>query len=635
MTRLFFKVLVLLLFVSTFRLQSQVSANDLKSAYLVKIANNFHWEVSQQPIQIGIYGNGQDFYSTLKKYALQKSIGGREIVVTLLQSSKSMGNYDVLYIDEEKNKNLSDYKAELEGSRTLLFTNLASNTEATMINFYLSYDQKIKFKINTTLLKKHQFEPSNLMLVLGGSENDILSLFEEKDSSIVFERNSALKLKALNAEQKKLLKKIELRMDSIKSSLQMKNEEIKNKSKEINHINTALFKQKKRLKTISKKINSTSEKLKKKESKINIQKQLIRNQSSIFEKQKKEILARNKKIKSQDSFLEKQENLLNLKEQYLNYAYLFSLVLIAILLFAVINFFGKQKSNKELAIRNEKLKNTLETLQQTQAKLVQNEKMASLGMVTAGMAHEINNPMTFVYAGVNILKSEIATYRSIIKGLIQANNEKTNSITDSKTTNLLLEYSDTQKSVDQTISDIEFGAKRVTDIVNSLQNFSRLNEDDVKTIDINEAIESTLKILGSHAKNKKIIISTNISTSPLNIECFPASINQVLVNLISNSIDACPDKKGEINVEAEIKENICIIKIKDNGCGIEEKNIGKIFDPFFTTKTIGEGTGLGLSISYNIIKKHNGSITAENNVTCGACFTLEIPKTHTNLENVL
>ena len=84
-----------------------------------------------------------------------------------------------------------------------------------------------------------------------------------------------------------------------------------------------------------------------------------------------------------------------------------------------------------------------------------------------------------------------------------------------------------------------------------------------------------------------------------------------------------------------IKENICTIKIKDNGCGIEEKNIGKIFDPFFTTKNIGEGTGLGLSISYNIIKKHNGSIIAENNINSGACFTIEIPKTHTKLENVL
>tara|TARA_Y100000589_G_scaffold323307_1_gene357643 strand:- start:7036 stop:8940 length:1905 start_codon:yes stop_codon:yes gene_type:complete len=633
MTRVLFKLLLLLLLVCTVCLQGQISANALKSAYLVKIANNFTWEISQEPIEIGVLSNSHDFYATLKKYAQPKNIGGRDINITLLQSPKAMDAFDVLYIGEEKNKNLSDFKKELEGRRTLLITNLAPNVESSMINFYFSHDQKIKFKINTTLLKRHQFEPSNLMLVLGGSENDILSLFEEKDSSIVFERNRSLKLKTQNSEQEKLLKKIEERMDRIKNSLIFKNQEIKNKSKEIKKINTELIKQKKRLKKIEIKIHSTSQKLEKKESKIKLQEQLISNQSSVFQRQQKEIHSRNNKIKSQGSILEKQENLLSLKEQYLNYAYIFSLALLGILLFAVINFLGKQKSNKELAIRNEKLKNTLETLQQTQAKLVQNEKMASLGMVTAGMAHEINNPMTFVYAGVNILKSEITTYRDIINGLIQKNNKRNNTITDTKTATLLSEYSDTQKSVDQTISDIEFGAKRVTDIVNSLQNFSRLNEDDVKTIDINEAIESTLKILGSHAKNKKITISTNINSSPLNIECFPASINQVLVNLISNSIDACPNKNGEINVKAEIIENICVIKIKDNGCGIEEKNFGKIFDPFFTTKTIGEGTGLGLSISYNIIKKHNGSITVENNINKGACFTLEIPKTHTNIEN--
>lgn len=633
MTRAIFKLLLLLLLVCTVRLQGQVSANALKSAYLVKIANNFTWEISQKPIEIGVLSNNHDFYTTLQKYAQRKNIGGRNINITLLQSTEAMGTYDVLYIGEEKNKNLSDFKKELEGMRTLLFTNFAPNVESSMINFYLSHDQRIKFKINTTLLKKHQFEPSNLMLVLGGSENDILSLFEEKDSSIVFERNSALILKAENSEKEKLLKKIELRMDSIKKSLQTKNEEIKSKSKEIKNINSELFKQKNRLKKIAKKIHSTSQKLEKKESKIKLQEQLINNQSSVFQKQKKEIQLRNNRIKSQDSILEKQENLLSLKEQYLNYAYVFSLVLLGILLFAVITFLGKQKSNKELAIRNEKLKKTLETLQQTQAKLVQNEKMASLGMVTAGMAHEINNPMTFVYAGVNILKTEIITYRDIINGLIEANNRTSKTIKDTRVSDLLLEYSDTQKSVDQTISDIELGAKRVTDIVNSLQNFSRLNEDDVKTIDMHEAIQSTLKILGSHAKNKKITIATNIDSSPLNIECFPASINQVIVNLISNAIDACPDQDGKINIKAYINENICIIKIEDNGCGIEEKNIGKIFDPFFTTKTIGKGTGLGLSISYNIIKKHNGSIAVENNSNGGACFTLEIPTKHINIEN--
>ncbi len=627
MTRVLFKVLIFFLLICNVHLNGQVSLNALKSAYIVKIVNNFNWSQSKEPIKIGVFSNKKDFYETLQKYVLQKKIGERNIKTTFLVSDLSIGDYDVIYIGAEKNKNLSIYKAKIKGTRTLVFTNNAPNLENSMINFYQSYDKKIMFKINTSFLREHKFEPSNSLLVNFGSENDLLSRFEKNDSSIVLERNIGLKLKAQNSHQKDLLKKIELRMDSIKSSLQAK-------SIEITNINNELFKQKDRLKKVSKKIHSTSKKIEKKESKIKKQEQLISNQSLIFKKQKKDILNQKKKIKSQDSILEKQENLLNLKEQYLNYTYLFSLALIAILLFAVITFLGKQKSNKELAIRNEKLKKTLETLQQTQAKLVQNEKMASLGMVTAGMAHEINNPMTFIYAGVNILKGEIVTYREIIKGLIKKSNEKEKSITDSKIANLLSEYSDTQKSVDQTICDIELGAKRVTDIINSLQNFSRLNEDDVKIIDINEAIESTLKIMGNHAKNKKISISTNIGSSPINIECFPASINQVLVNLISNAVDACPEKNGEINVEANNNENICVIKIKDNGCGIEEKNIGKIFDPFFTTKTIGKGTGLGLSISYNIIKKHNGNIIFENNFNGGACFTIEIPKTYSSIENV-
>ncbi|MBO72614.1 MAG: hypothetical protein CMD35_03255 [Flavobacteriales bacterium] len=634
MTRLIFKLFLFLTFMPNIRLNGQISENALKSAYVVKISNNFDWDISNKPIKIGVLSNNKDFYTTLENYSQQKNIGGRPIKIDLLQTSKSLGDYDVIYVGEEKNKALTFCKKEIKGSRTLLFTNFAASLENSMINFYLSHDQKIKFKINTRFLKEHQFEPSNLMLVLGGSENDILSLFEKKDSSIVLERKSALKLKAQNTKQKELLKKIELRMDTIKNSLYSKNQEIKSKSLQIEKINTKLLKQKNHLKTISKKIYSTSNKLNEKEVKIKVQEKLIRNQTSIFEKQKNDILSQNKKIQSQNNVLEKQENLLNLKEQYLNYAYIFSLALLGILLFAVITFLGKQKSNKELAIRNEKLKNTLETLQQTQAKLVQNEKMASLGMITAGMAHEINNPMTFVYAGVNILKSEIKTYRDIIQTLIHINNDKINAGKKSEVKNLLLEYSDTQKSVDQTISDIEMGAKRVTDIVNSLQNFSRLNEDDIKTIDINEALVSTLKILSNQTKNKNISISTNINSEPLNIECFPASINQVLVNLISNAIDACPEKSGKIEVEASVIDEICKITIKDNGYGIEEKNLGKIFDPFFTTKSIGKGTGLGLSISYNIIKKHNGSINVENNEKSGVCFTLEIPLLQNQLENV-
>jgi signal transduction histidine kinase len=261
------------------------------------------------------------------------------------------------------------------------------------------------------------------------------------------------------------------------------------------------------------------------------------------------------------------------------------------------------------------------------------KKMASLGMLTAGMAHEINNPMTFVYAGVNVLKSEINNYRHLIETLIPYKNDNLNSVSEYDLSALEREYTETKKSVNQTIADIELGAKRVTDIVNSLQNFSRLNENDMKIIDLREAVESTLKILNSHAKLKKITITTEIKYESINIECYPASINQVLVNLISNAIDACPNKNGKINVIVSVNKNMCVIKILDNGFGISNENMVNIFDPFFTTKRIGEGTGLGLSISYNIIKKHNGSILVENNQDGGACFTLEIPKRQNEIKH--
>ncbi len=619
MTRVPFKILFLLI-IWTHHSQSQVSENYLKSVYLVKIANNFNWKSSSKPIKIGVLSEKKEFFTNLQKYAQKQNIGERSLIINYLQSNKKIQLYDIIYIGEENNSILTECKKEIKGSRTLIFTNNAPNIENSMINFYQDYDQRIKFEINLLLLREHQLEPSNSMLVSVGSDNDLLSRFNENDSSIVLERNVGLRLKAQNLRQKELLNKTELRMDSIKSSLNIRNIEIKK-------INQELFKQKHRLKKISKKIHSTSQKLKQKELKIKTQEKLIGNQVFIFQKQKKD-------IEIQNNILEKQENLLNLKEQYLNYAYIFSFAILGILLFAVITFLGKQKSNKKLAIQNEKLKKTLHTLQQTQAKLVQNEKMASLGMVTAGIAHEINNPMTFIYAGVNVLKSEINTLREIIKELTSSKTVESNSISASKAAHLLLEYSGTQKSVDQTILDIEFGAKRVTDIVNSLQNFSRLNEDDVKTIDLKQAFDSTLKILNNHAKQKKISISTHISSTELHIECFPASINQVFMNLISNAIDACPNQNGEISVKASIQKNKWVIKITDNGCGIENKNIEKIFDPFFTTKSIGKGTGLGLSISYNIIKKHNGNILVENNQKNGVCFTLEIPIKYNKTEHV-
>ena len=208
------------------------------------------------------------------------------------------------------------------------------------------------------------------------------------------------------------------------------------------------------------------------------------------------------------------------------------------------------------------------------------------------MAHEINNPMTFIFTGATILKKELK-------------NEST--------------------EITETINDIIMGAKRVSEIIDSLQNFSRLDESNVKKINLHENINSTLVILGSHARKKQTKINTHFNSNVKDIECFPASINQVIANIVANAIDAIEGDEGEIDISTNIEGNSYIIRIEDNGKGINELDLKKIFDPFFTTKEVGKGTGLGLSISYNIVKKHNGSINVSSIPGKGSIFNIELP----------
>ena len=606
-------IITLILF-SSFS-KAQINEEDIRIAYLLKIAKDFSWEISDKPIKIGVFTKKWDFFRKLQEYVKDKDVGGRDVKLSLVASAKKINKYDIVYFGKESNKGLKDNIDLITNQKTLVFTDFSPNMDYTMINLYTSFDKKVKFKINSNLLRSHKFQPSNLMLILGGSDEDIFSLFEEKDSSITFERNRALQLNKRNQYQEGLLLELDNKLINIKGSLKTKTEEVISKSNEIKNINGRLDYQKDYLKIISNKIVKTSSELREKESQIEIQENKIKNQINLFQKQNFEIQSQEEKILNQNEIINQKGNLLNLTKTYLKYAYLFSIILIGILIFGIISFLGKRKSTKKLGLQNHKLQKTLEELKTTQAKLIQNEKMASLGMVTAGMAHEINNPMTFIYTGVTILKNELKTYKNIIHQLI--NGVQVDSALDN--------YKETSESTYQTILDIEFGAKRVTEIIKSLQNFSRLNENDIKSIELSESIKSTLTILGSHARKKNINIEFQFSKSPILIKCFPALINQVFVNILSNSIDAVKENIGDIKIKTRQLNNTCFIEIIDNGVGIKEENLGKIFDPFFTTKEIGKGTGLGLSISYNIIKKHNGNFSVNSIPNKETSFTIELP----------
>ncbi|MCC3409679.1 MAG: PAS domain-containing protein [Microcoleus sp. PH2017_10_PVI_O_A] len=299
----------------------------------------------------------------------------------------------------------------------------------------------------------------------------------------------------------------------------------------------------------------------------------------------------------------------------------------------------KDKLAATATAQSKQLKQTLQDLQKTQAQLIQTEKMSSLGQTIAGVAHEINNPVNFIHANL----SHVSTYSNNLLSLIDLYQQEypnpTAEIAD------LIEDSDLEfigEDLPKILSSMKVGTNRIREIVLSLRNFSRLDESDLKPVNIHEGIDSTLLILQSALKAKpnfaEIEIVKEYGDLPL-VECYAGQLNQVFMNILTNSIYALHNsenqdfKKYKTPFHCQIIINTCILKnnwvkisIKDNGPGIDDAVKTKVFDPFFTTKPVGTGTGLGLSVCYQIVvDKHGGRLECISTVGEGTEFAIEIP----------
>lgn len=281
-------------------------------------------------------------------------------------------------------------------------------------------------------------------------------------------------------------------------------------------------------------------------------------------------------------------------------------------------------ANETLREEKELLAVLIKQLEETQSQLMQSERMASIGQLAAGVAHEINNPVGFVNANLGSLQRYVDDMLRLLAAY-----EETESVMPEHTAQ---EIRRVKKEIDvefmrddltALLAESQDGLRRVTRIVQDLKDFSHVDEAERQWSDLEAGIESTLRVVWNELKYKAEVVKEYGGITK--IECYPFQLNQVFMNLLVNAAHALGDK-GTITVRTGQDDNNVWVQVQDTGKGITPENLARIFDPFFTTKPVGKGTGLGLSLAYGIVKKHSGRIDVKSEVGQGTTFTVSLPK---------
>jgi PAS domain S-box-containing protein len=295
---------------------------------------------------------------------------------------------------------------------------------------------------------------------------------------------------------------------------------------------------------------------------------------------------------------------------------------------------ARKRAEEQLRLRHEQLQEAAESerrahaaLKQAQSQMVQTEKLAALGQLVAGVAHEINNPMSLVSNNVAVFQRDVRALRDVLRlyrradALLARHQPDLHAAICAQDEAIDLTY--TLDHLDDLAVRARDGLKRIQQIVKDLRDFARLDESDLQEADLRAGIDSTLHIIRSRAKKQEVELVAELAPLPP-VTCYPAKVNQVVLNLVANAIDACPPG-GTVTVRTAARDSGVEIHVLDTGTGIAPAVRDKVFDPFFTTKPPGQGTGLGLSISYQIVQDHGGTIAFDSEPGKGTHFVVFFP----------
>lgn len=619
-------------------------------AYIYNLAGHFDWanEKSLKEFSIVVLSDNKTLQKELEKLAEIALIKEKPINLIFNKKDINYSSVQIVFIAEDKATEYETIIKKTNSYPILVITQNFPNREIIMLNLYDARNNKIRFEMNRTVIVSRKLKIDNELLL-----QESINKMDRNSDSLDFE---IAKQKRSIVLHDSILRDKEVEMSKKDSQLKSNLVAISNQISLIEDQKATLWDQKNAIVAKESKI---------KKSNILLQSQLqeVRLLSSKQKQVMQDLNQGNRKLLQQqqqlglmDSVISKntvvlgeQKTIISKQQKSMRFSYaiIFLSILIIIIILnglAIIKKKNKtlqaqkleiehgntilQNTNEELYATNNQLTEALDKLRETQTQLVQSEKMASLGVLTAGIAHELNNPINFVYAGVNSMKKDFKDIDPILESFKDLDNTTENiqvtidTIKQLKTEN---EFDEAYNSIKQTISDISLGAERAADIIKGLSRFSRIEKDEWEFFDIHESLENVLLLLKNKYKYH-IEITKDFNIQIPKIECHSGKINQVLMNIISNAIDAIKEK-GVITIKTALhnSKNSIIISVKDNGEGIDAKVKDRIFDPFFTTKEVGKGVGLGLSISYGIIQEHKGIIVCESEKGKGTEFIIELP----------
>lgn len=636
----FYLQLAFILFLSIQLLGQTVERSKLLTAYTYSFAKNIEWPAAKNEYTIHVITTDSELINEFRSLGQTRRLKEKPMRISVGNSPIVPSGMDIVVVGKGFNQATRTILNQVKGNPILTITDGFDDNRFIMINFVQTDPQTLSFEINRANIINQGLRILPDMVLLGGDEIDVARLYREAQDSLISMERKILAMKnrfdslSMNvASSRRLVERQQELLGVQTREIEEKQIFAQQQQKLLDSLTSEFNRSGGQLDSLVGYLNTVREELAQVENELQKQQESVMKGDEILEAQSLLMDQRDKEIMNRESELQEMETVVISQKNTMLFLFIFSAILI---LFSYVTYRAYTSSRKaavKLAEQKEELSNLLSELRDAQSQLVQSEKMASLGVLIAGIAHEINNAINFVYSGIHIIKAkfgELSPVIRIVKNLKVSDKnlvEKVRKIEELKDE---LQYTESQNLIVSMIKNVQVGAERTTEIVKGLRTFSKSETDERTMVDVHQDIEISLLLLESKHKNR-ITIDKKYAENIPEIEGYQGQLGQAFMNLIGNAIDALDEKGGKnpkITIRTKKKKNSVEISIKDNGPGIDEEVIDKIFDPFFTTKGIGTGTGLGLSITYGIVEKHQGTIQVNTQSGKSTEFVIDLPIEH-------